>query len=141
MPQLEYVIMIGVALSGKTTYRKANFNHETVALSYFDNSRKKELEYIEELLKEGKSVLVDDTNLTVGIRKQHIDLGKKYHALIRGIFMNTSRGLLEKRQRSRHDPFPLTVIYKQLKELETPTLDEGFNELIVKKDYEQPRGT
>ena len=141
MAQIEYVLMIGVALSGKTTYRKANFSFEPVALSYFDNNRKKELEHIEELLKEGKSVVIDDTNLTIKIRKQHIDLAKKYSAKVRGVFMNTSRSILEKRQRSRRDPFPLTVIYKQLKELETPTLEEGFDELIVKKDYEQPRGT
>ena len=133
--------MIGVALSGKTTYRKANFNHETVTLSYFDNNRKKELECIEKHLKEGKSVVVDDTNLTTMIRKQHIELAKKYHAKVRGIFMNTSRVVLEKRQRSRRDPFPLSVIYKQLKELETPMSEEGFDELIVKKDYEQPRDT
>lgn len=133
--------MIGVALSGKTSYIKSNFDHERIALSFFDNDRKKELKYIEEYLKEGKGVVIDDTNLTVAIRKQHIDLARKYNAKIRGIFMNTSRGLLEKRQRSRRDPFPLTVIYKQLRELETPMVDEGFDELIVKKDYEQPRGT
>lgn len=141
MQKLEYVLMIGVALSGKTSYIKANFDHERIALSFFDNDRKKELKYIEECLKEGKGVVIDDTNLTVAIRKQHIDLARKYNAKIRGIFMNTSRGLLEKRQRSRRDPFPLTVIYKQLRELETPMVDEGFDELIVKKDYEQPRGT
>ncbi|MFB5638070.1 MAG: AAA family ATPase [Nitrosarchaeum sp.] len=139
--QLEYVLMIGVALSGKTTYIKANFNHERISLSFFDNNRKKELEYIEECLKAGKSIVVDDTNLTSAIRKQHIDLAKKYNFKIRGIFMNTSRGLLEKRQRSRHDPFPLSVIYKQIKQLETPLIDEGFDELIIKKDYEQPRDT
>ena len=133
--------MIGVALSGKTTYRKANFNHKTFALSYFDNNRKKELENIEEYLKEAKSVLVDDTNLTTVIRKQHIELAKKYHAKVRGVFMNTSRIMLEKRQRSRREPFPLSVIYKQLKQLETPVIDEGFDELIIKKDYEQPRET
>jgi len=139
--KLEYVLMIGVALSGKTTYIKANFDHERVALSFFDNNRKKELEYIKECLKAGKSVVIDDTNLTISIRKQHIDLAKKYNAKVRGILMNTSRVLLEKRQKSRHDPFPLTVIYKQLKQLETPIIDEGFDELIVKKDYEQPRDT
>ena len=139
--KLEYVLMIGVALSGKTTYIKANFDHERVALSFFDNNRKKELEYIEECLKAGRSVVIDDTNLTISIRKQHIDLAKKYNAKVRGILMNTSRALLEKRQKSRRDPFPLTVIYKQLKQLETPVIDEGFDELIVKKDYEQPRDT
>ena len=141
MQKLEYVLMIGIALSGKTTYIKANFKHERIALSYFDNDRKKELEYIEECLKKGISVVIDDTNLTEAIRKQHIKLGKKYNAKIRGIFMNTSQGILEKRQKSRRDPFPLSVIYKQLKQLETPLIGEGFDELIVKKDYEQPRST
>ena len=141
MSQIECVLMIGVALSGKTTYIKANFEHERIALSYFDNDRKKEQEYIEKCLSQGKNVVIDDTNLTAVIRKQHIDLARKYNARVRGILMNTSRGLLEKRQRSRHDPFPLSVIYKQLNQLETPVIDEGFDELIVKKDYVQPRDT
>ena len=141
MSQIEYVLMIGVALSGKTTYVKANFDHERIALSYFDNDRKKEMEYIEKCLSQGKSVVIDDTNLTAAIRKQHIDLARKYGARVRGILMNTSRGLLEKRQRSRRNPFPISAIYKQLNQLETPVIDEGFDELIVKKDYEQPRDT
>ena len=138
---LEYVLMIGVALSGKTTYVKANFTHEEIRLYYFDNDRKKEMNYIEQCLKHGKSIVVDDTNLTKDIRKMHIDMAKKYNVKMIGIFMNTSRGLLEKRQRSRRDPFPLSVIYKQLNQLETPVIDEGFDKLIVKKDYVQPRDT
>ncbi len=133
--------MIGVALSGKTTYVRSNFDHEVVRLSYFDNIRKKELEYIEECLKEGNSVVVDDTNLTQNIRKQHIDLAKKYNAKVIGIFMNTSISLLHQRRTRRNEQFPLVVINKQLKELETPTKDEGFDVLIVKKDYVQPRDT
>ena len=138
---MEYVLMIGVALSGKTSYVKSNFKHQRIALSHFDNDRKEELEYIEKCLKKGIDVVIDDTNLTEEIRKLHITLGKKYNAKIRGIFMNTSQAILEKRQRSRRDPFPLSAIYKQLKILETPVVAEGFDELIVKKDYEQPRGT
>lgn len=133
--------MVGVALSGKTTYIKANFDHERVALSFFNNSRKKELEYVEECLKAGKSVVIDDTNLTAAIRKQHIDLARKHGAKVRGVLMNTSMGLLEKRQKSRRDPFPLAVIYKQIKQLETPVSEEGFDEMIVKKDYESPKDT
>jgi bifunctional polynucleotide phosphatase/kinase len=141
MSQTEYILMIGVALSGKTTYIKANFAHKRISLSFFDNNRKKELEYIEECLSQGKSIVIDDTNLTEDIRKKHIDLAKKYNAKVRGVFMNTSRGLLEKRQKSRREPFPLSAIYKQLNELETPVMGEGFDELAVKKDYEQPRET
>ncbi len=139
--KLECVLMVGVALSGKTTYIKANFDHERVALSFFNNSRKKELEYVEECLKAGKSVVIDDTNLTAAIRKQHIDLARKYDAKVMGVLMNTSMGLLEKRQKSRRDPFPLAVIYKQIKQLETPVTEEGFDEMVVKKDYESPKDT
>lgn len=138
---MEYVIMIGIALSGKTTYRKANFDHEVVQLGNFDNNRKKELEYIEGCLKQGKSVIVDDTNLTRKIRKMHIDLAKKYNAKVLGIFLNTSVDLIQKRRLRRHEPFPMVVINKQLKELETPTEDEGFDRLVVHKNYEQPKMT
>ena len=55
---LEYVLMIGVALSGKTTYVKANFDHEEIRLYYFDNNRKKEMDYIEQCLKQGKNIVV-----------------------------------------------------------------------------------
>lgn len=141
MPEIEYVLMIGVALSGKSTYVKANFDHELIRLIYFDNNRKKEISYIEECLKDGKSVVVDDTNLTVKIRKLHLDLAKKYGAKTIGIFMNTSVGILEQRQKRRRDPFPIAVIYKQIKELEVPTKEEGFDQLIIKKDYTQPKET
>lgn len=133
--------MVGIALSGKTTYRKGNFEHEVIQLSYFDNNRKKEMEYIEECLKQGKSVVVDDTNLTEKIRKMHIDLAKKYNAKIIGIFMNTSIGLMQQRRWRRNDQFPMAVINKQLKELETPMKDEGFDKLIIHKDYETPQDT
>jgi hypothetical protein len=55
--------------------------------------------------------------------------------------MNTFAALLEQRQKRRHDSIPLSVIYKQIKELEVPTVEEGFEQIIVKKDYEQSRNT
>jgi predicted kinase len=138
---LEYVLMIGVALSGKTTYVKANFDHEEIRLYYFDNNRKKEMNYIEQCLKQGKSIVVDDTNLTKDIRKMHIDMAKKYNAKMIGVFMNTSIGLLHQRRMRRNEQFPLVAINRQLKELETPTKDDGFDMLVVKKDYVQPKYT
>jgi len=133
--------MIGVALSGKTTYVKANFDHEEIRLYYFDNNRKKEMNYIEQCLKQGKSIVVDDTNLTKDIRKMHIDMAKKYNAKMIGVFMNTSIGLLHQRRMRRNEQFPLVAINRQLKEIETPTKDEGFDVLVVKKDYVQPKET
>ena len=131
MNNLEYVIMIGVVLSGKTTYRKRNFEHEVSDLSMFGNIRKNELEYVEKCLKKGKSIVVDDTNLTKKIRKLHIDLAKKHHAKIVGIFMNTSIGLIKQRRWKRPDQMEMVVINKMLKEFEAPQKDEGFDELKI----------
>ncbi|MDH3311869.1 MAG: hypothetical protein OEM28_01825 [Nitrosopumilus sp.] len=47
--------------------------------------------------------------------------------------MNTSRALLEKRHGARREPFPLAVIYKQINELETPVLRQGFDEYLFFK--------
>jgi len=129
MNNLEYVIMIGVVLSGKTTYRKGNFEHEVVDLSMFGNIRKKELEYVEKCLKEGKNIVVDDTNLTKKIRKLHVDLAKKYDAKLIGIFMNTSIGLIKQRRWKRPDKMGMVVINKMLKEFEAPQKDEWFDDL------------
>ena len=129
MNNLEYVIMIGVVLSGKTTYRKGNFEHEVVDLSMFGNVRKKELEYVEKCLKEGKNIVVDDTNLTKKIRKLHVDLAKKYDAKLIGIFMNTSIGLIKQRRWKRPDKMGMVVINKMLKEFEAPQKDEEFDDL------------
>ena len=121
---LDYVLMIGTALSGKTTYAKANFDQEEIRLYYFGNNRKKEMNYIEQCLKQGKSIIVDDTNLTKDIRKMHVDMAKKYNAKMIGIFMNTSIGLLHQRRMRKNKQFPLAVINRQLREIETPISEE-----------------
>ena len=55
--------------------------------------------------------------------------------------MNMASNLLQQRQLRRHNPFPTVAINKQIKELETPLKEEGFDSLIVKKDYVQPKAT
>ena len=66
---------------------------------------------------------------------------KRYGAKMIGVFMNTSIGLLHQRRMRRNERFPLVAINRQLRDLETPTNDEGFETLVVKKDYVQPRDT
>jgi len=45
---------------------------------------------------------------------------------------------LHEKPQSRRDTFLPSVIYEQPNQLESPVMDEGFNELIV-KNCEQPR--
>ena len=60
-------------------------------------------------------------------------MAKKYNAKMIVIFMNTSIGLLHQRRMRRNEQFPLVVINRQLREIETPTKDEGFDMLAEKK--------
>lgn len=124
--------MIGSALSGKTTYCKGNLpNHEYVSLEQIRFKRKLELDLIEEYLRSGKNLVVDDTNLTRKIRKTHIDLAKKYDANVIGFYMKASRDLLARRRWKRPEIMDMVVINKMLKNLEIPDKNEGFDELYV----------
>ena len=68
-------------------------------------------------------------------------MAKRYGAKMIGIFMNTAIGLLHQKRMGRNEQFPLIAINRQLKDFKTPTNDEGFETLVVKKDYIQPRDT
>lgn len=129
---MDYVIMIGSTLSGKTTYSRKNCqNHEFVSLTDLNSNRKDEMSLIEEHLKSGKNIVVDDTNLTRKIRKTHIDLARKYSAQVIGIYMDTPREVLARRRWIRPDNVDMIVINKMLKQLEIPQKDEGFDQLHV----------
>lgn len=132
LEQLQYVLMIGVTLSGKTTHSRKNYpDHEYVSLTAVKSNRKLEMSLIEEYLKLGKSVVIDDTNLTRKIRQLHIDLARKYNAKIIGIHMKASRDLLARRRWKRSDIMDMAVINKMLKDLEIPEKNEGFDELYI----------
>lgn len=129
---MEYVIMIGSTLSGKTTYSRKRYpDHEYVSLTDIKFNRKLEMDLIEKCLKLEKNVLVDDTNLTRKIRKAHIELGRKYNSHVIGVYMNTPRDVLARRRWLRPDNVDMIVINKMLKNLEIPDKSEGFDELHV----------
>jgi hypothetical protein len=45
--------------------------------------------------------------------------------------MNTSAALLEQRQKCRRNSIPSSVIYKQIKEIEVPTVEKGFEQICI----------
>ena len=122
--------MLGCTLSGKTTYSRKNYkNHEFVSLTEINSNRKLEMSLIEEYLKSGKNIVVDDTNLTRKIRKMHIDLAESFGAKVTGIYMDTPRDVLARRRWIRPDNVDMIIINKMLKQLEIPDKNEGFDTL------------
>lgn len=128
--------MVGIAGSGKTTFCKKLFpSHVHISLDEIDNkNRKKEYELIEQNLQQGKSIVIDDTNLTKHIRKEHILRARRYNARVVVVFLDYTIERILLQNSKREKQVPHHVISKMRRELETPSDDEGFDYLQVIRD-------
>lgn len=141
----EMVINVGFPGSGKSFYTKNYIinNHPDYAYVNQDTLKTfvKCLKECEANLKAGKSVVIDNTNLTSVIRKKYIDLATQYKVKCRCLYFTTSMDL------SRHNNIlrnvltnnqtkiiPMIAYYKFRKQLEIPVKEEGFYK-IEKMDF------
>jgi len=151
-------MVIGFPASGKSTVTKDLIKNGAVALN-----RDTEggtivglLPKLEQLLKDGKDVVLDNTFPTIEVRKPFIELSKKYGADISCTLMSTSIedaqfnvvqrtiGLVgefptpEVIKKAKHtNIFPPTVLFKYKKEFQKPTIEEGFSKVEVHKFVRQ----
>lgn len=152
--------MVGVAGSGKSTYvRKMLPYHTYVSMDNLikdpmwkgkrhdlinryeneqplgndhPNSRNKKAEcvLVDDALREGKDVVVDDTNLTKEIRRPYVLLARKHGADIRAVFFwNTWTARIRNKRREREERIPDDAITGQIAEMVRPTKEEGFDSI------------
>lgn len=156
---LQVSLVLGCPASGKTTHTKQLIEHGLVNLNRDTEGGKivDLLPKMEVLLKEDKSVVLDNLFPTAEVRKPFLDLAKKYGAKVNGVWVKTSIedatfnfvqraiGLLgvfpepELIKKSKHpNVFPPTVLFKYKKDFQKPTKEEGFDDVIelpfVRKD-------
>lgn len=130
----EVLILVGFPGSGKTHFAKniikSGFGYINAdTMGTIANC----LSAFEEKLKDGCSVIVDNTNLTVEIRKRYIDIAKTFGFKIRCLFFNTPFEICRHNNILRNylsnnkiSIIPKIAYYKFKKILVEPTLDEGF---------------
>lgn len=152
------IIMIGLPASTKSKYTNTLWattpNATVISRDILGGTIPQLIPRVVKALDEGKSVILDNTNLTRATRKQFIDIGKEKGVEVHGYYMKTTTEDCQIRHLYRmHSTFgeifmtgkatlsnkkdahiyPPMVLFKAKNELEEPVLSEGFTKLIVKK--------
>lgn len=129
--------MIGLQASGKSTFARRRFGaaHRYVSNDLLGNKStlaRKRRELIEAALQQGLSVVVDNTNATIEVRRELITLGHLYGAEIVGYYFATPIKQCLERNRAREGSarVPDVAIFATLKRLILPSYAEGFTKLF-----------
>lgn len=140
---MEVIILMGLQASGKSTFFRTHFEltHAHVSKDLLRNNRKparRQHQLIEEALRAGHSVVVDNTNATKEEREPLIALGHLHGATVIGYYFEVQLRESLKRNRSRQGKarVPEIAIFTTLKRLARPSFEEGFDQLFSVRPLE-----
>lgn len=134
---MELVILIGLQASGKSTFYREHFaaSFGCISMDLLRNNRnpkRRQLQLLEEALREGRSVVIDNTNATIEARAPLIEMGRRYGAMVSGYYFapNVGQSLVRNRQRQGMERVPDVAVFATVKKLIAPALAEGFDRLF-----------
>lgn len=129
---LTVFMMIGLPASGKSYIAKQLYGDlPLVSKDLCNGSKAKERKQLEDLLAEGKDVVVDDTNYNAKNRAEIIGIAEKYGADVIGVYVKVSKEKALERNKVRENKVPAAAIHSIAKNFEEPELSEGFTKLNV----------
>jgi predicted kinase len=139
-PRLELAVLIGLPASGKSTYYRLHLaeTHRQVSKDLLRNNRRparRQRQLIDEALSAGESVAVDNTNVTAESRRELIEQGREHGARVVGYYFasTVSKSLARNNLRQGRARVPDIAIHSAFRQLERPSLDEGFSDLWLVK--------
>ena len=132
--RMELVILVGLPGSGKTSFFQSRFasTHAHVSKDLMHRGAR-QVALIEDALRAGRSVVVDNTSPRVADRAPLIAAGRRHGARIAGYVLETPRGecLQRNRRREGRARVPDVAVHVAAARMQPPTLDEGFDELFT----------
>ena len=135
---MELAIFIGLQAAGKTTFYRRHLaaTHEHISKDLMRSNRRparRQAQLIEAALGAGRSVAVDNTNVTLEDRAELIRLGQATGAEVVGYYFVSSvaESRARNRQRTGRERVPDVAIYATAKRFVSPTPAEGFDRLYV----------
>lgn len=133
---MEVVLFIGLQGSGKSTFYRANFasTHVLVSKDRFRSNprpQRRQTQLIEEALREGRSVVVDNTNPTSEDRAAIVSIARDHGAKVSGFYFDSPvNDCLERNgRRTGKEKVPESAIFITQKRMQLPTIEEGFDRL------------
>jgi predicted kinase len=137
---MELVIFVGLQGSGKSTFYRSRFasTHFIISKDLMGGQRRgdRQKRQLHDALRQGRSVVVDNTNPTAAERAELIAIGLGYGARILGYYFDVNiKDCLERnRQRTGKMRVPDVALFATRRKLQPPSYAEGFQELYRVQD-------
>lgn len=134
---MEVVLFAGLQASGKTTFYRTFYatSHVLVSKDLFRNNRRpqrRQMQLIEEAMRNGQSVVVDNTNPTAEDRAPIIAMAREFNVAALGFAFESrlEECLARNASRSGKARVPDRALFVTSQRLALPTLSEGFSRLF-----------
>lgn len=131
---MEMIIFIGIPASGKSSlYKELFFNsHIRISMDLL-NTRNKEGKLLQYCFDTQSKMVIDNTNVSSKERKKYIDLARQNKYKILAYYFESDIKTCLERNKNRKDFINEIGIKAKFKELEPPSLEEGFDKIVQVK--------